>query len=164
LTMLYRVKSESLNLKSAFFHLLGDLMATIGVLLSGLAIGFGGDNWLWLDPFMSIAIAALLGFWAIRLIQETAHILMEGTPYEIDIDEVRRVVEAMDGIREMHDLHIWTLTSGFHTMTAHVVADHPDPSPSLGTQVREALYERFGLGHVTIQVEDPERPCEGPHA
>lgn len=162
--VLYRLQGESLNMRSAFVHLMGDMVSTVGVLLSGLAIAFLGAGYLWLDPAVSIGIALLLGFWAIRLIQETAHILMEGTPYEIDLDEVRRSVEGLDGIKEVHDLHVWTLTSGFHTMSAHVVADHCDPMPELGARVRTAVYDAFGLGHVTIQIEDPCNRCEGPHA
>ena len=84
---------------------------------------------------------------------------MMGTP-----DRLRSVLEEMSGIDSVHDLHVWTLTSGLHTMSVHVVADHHDPRPTIALDVRKKLAAEFGLDHVTIQVEDPRSPCEAPHA
>ncbi len=163
LLLLRRIQGESLNARSAFLHLAADLVSTLGVIAAGVAIHLGGAAFYWTDPVISAGIALLLAYWAYRLIKETGHILMEGTPGDIDPDRVRRFLEGLEGIKSVHDLHVWTLTSGLHTMSAHVVADHFDPRPEIAQNVRTRLTSQFGLGHTTIQLEDPRWPCEGPH-
>lgn len=161
LVMLHRAQGESLNIRSAFLHLVGDLASTIGVALSGILIHLYGV--LWVDPLITVAIAVLIVYWAYDLIRETSHILMEGSPREIDAEHVRRRLKDIKGVDTVHDLHVWTLTSGMNTMSAHVVADHRDPDPKLMMRVRARLLEDFGLEHVTIQLEDPEVHCGEAH-
>jgi cobalt-zinc-cadmium efflux system protein len=164
IAVLSRVQGESLNARSAFLHLVGDVASTIGVLVVGVVIHFGGMGFSWLDAVVSGLIAALLVYWAFRLIRESGHILMEGTPGEIDPESVRREIVRIEGVREVHDLHLWTLTSGLHTMSAHVVADHADPRPDIAEAVRHHIKEHFGLKHATVQLEDPRRTCADTHA
>ncbi len=163
LVALRNVQGESLNARSAFLHLLGDVMSTIGVAGAGALIHFGGTGFLWVDATVSIAIALLLGFWALRLLQDTGHILMEGTPPELDPERIRRAALEVGGVQGVHDLHVWSLTSGLHSMSAHVVADHCDPNPELVRRLRERMHRDFDLGHVTIQLEDPCNPCGEAH-
>lgn len=163
LVVLHRMQGESLNIRSAFLHLLGDAASTAGVIAAGTLIAYGGDAWLWLDPAVSVGISLLLGFWALRLIQETGHILMEGTPPELDPEAIRAMLRQIDGVDQVHDLHVWSLTSGFHSMSVHVVADHVDPKPAIAERARERLGAEFDIGHVTIQLEDPRDPCASGH-
>jgi cobalt-zinc-cadmium efflux system protein len=163
IVVLKRIQGESLNARSAFLHLLGDLVSTLGVITTGVVIHFGGAAFLWSDPVVSVGIALLLGYWALRLIRETGHILMEGTPVEVDAAQLREALVDMQGIESVHDLHVWTLTSGLHSMSVHIVADHHDPRPEIALVARRTMAREFGLEHVTIQVEDPRWPCEVPH-
>lgn len=163
LFVLHRIQGESLNARSAFLHLLGDATSTMGVIVAGVVIAVAGNGWAWLDAAVSFGIAALLGFWAIRLIQETSHILMEGTPPELDPALIRTTMESIEGVESVHDLHVWSLTSGFHSLSAHVVADHCDPHPNVASGVREMLERVYDLGHVTVQLEDPCNPCTDVH-
>ncbi len=161
--VLSRVQKESLNVRSAFLHLLGDFTSTLAVIGAGLIIRFGGARFYWTDPVVSLLIALLLGYWAYRLIRESGHILMEGTPSEVDPEAVREFLEAFDGVKSVHDLHVWTLTSGVHTMSAHIVTDHERPRAEIAHMVRAQMASHFGLDHVTVQLEDPRHPCEAPH-
>jgi cobalt-zinc-cadmium efflux system protein len=131
----------------------GDLLASIGVIVAGLIILLTG--WLYADPLVSVLIAALIGWNALRIVRETVNILLEGTPRNLELGAVRREVEAIEGVVTMHDLHVWSISSEHTALAAHlVVADQSlADSEHLMRRVEDRLCERFGIEHTTIQVE-----------
>jgi cobalt-zinc-cadmium efflux system protein len=151
--VLYPTKDRSINLKSAFLHLLADSLGSIAAISAGLAIYVKG--WYWFDPLAGavIAILIIIGSW--QLVWEAADILMEGTPKHIDLNEVARALEKYPGVEEIHDLHIWSISSGLFSMSVHVVLSDSRDRDCLTWDLEELVARRFGLEHVTIQLEGP---------
>ena len=151
LAILHRGKSESLNIHGAWLHLLTDALGSVAALIAGGVIWAYG--WQWADPAASILICLLVVYSCWDLLKEAIAILMESTPKNLDLDAVRNALIAGPGVRSVHDLHIWTITSGMVSLSAHViVADDQSPQTSLRT-LRQMLLERFDLHHTTIQIE-----------
>lgn len=146
---------ENLNIRAAFLHVASDALGSVNVLLAGLAIHLFG--WRWADPVASMVIAALIVFSAWGVLKESVHVLMEGTPGHIDVDRVRESVRAVDGVTDVHDLHVWSIGSGFVALSAHVRV-----APGVGDRVLEQIHELlirdFGIRHTTIQIERPPPP------
>lgn len=151
--LLSRAQRESLNIRGAFLHVLGDLLGSVAAIAAGSLVLWRG--WRWADPAFSILISLLIVFNAWRLVADAVNILLEGTPSHIDATTVEAAIRELPGVRDVHDLHIWTITSGRHSLTAHVVIDHPENSYRILRELRQLLVSRFGLAHTTIQVEDP---------
>ena len=149
----FREGGANLNIRAALLHAVGDLLASIGVIVAGLIILLTG--WLYADPLVSVLIAALIGWNALRIVRETVNILLEGTPRNLELGAVRREVEAIEGVVTMHDLHVWSISSEHTALAAHlVVADQSlADSEHLMRRVEDRLCERFGIEHTTIQVE-----------
>ena len=153
LRLLHASSRDDLNLRGASLHLLTDALGSIGAMVAGFcAWRFG---WIAADPVASVVIALLIVFSAWSLLRQAVDVLMEGTPPGIDVDEVRSAILAVSGVREVHDLHVWTITSGMVSLSAHVVVDAGGSRPGLLSEIREVLDHRFGIDHATIQVE----PC-----
>ena len=144
---------HDLNMKSAFVHLLGDVLATIGAVLAGIAIHFTG--WNWLDPLVSVFIGLLILVNAWGIIQETVDILMEKTPADIDMQDMITQMEAVPGVRGVHDLHVWSITQELRALSVHILTD--DISMSAGAEIQAALGEllgqRYHIAHATLQLE-----------
>jgi cobalt-zinc-cadmium efflux system protein len=169
--ILYPTKDRSINLKSAFLHLLADSLGSVAAIGAGLAIYFQG--WYWFDPLAAsvIALLIILGSW--QLVGEAADILMEATPKHIDFHEVAQALEKHPGVEEIHDLHIWSISSGIFSLSVHVVLSDSRDRDCLTGELEELLAQRFGLEHVTIQLEGPgylnpricslDRPPSEPH-
>ncbi|MGH7129715.1 MAG: cation diffusion facilitator family transporter, partial [Planctomycetaceae bacterium] len=113
-------------------------------------------EWYWFDPVASIVIGLLVIYSGWRLLAESASVLMENAPRGIDVDEVRDAIAGTSGVCGVHDLHVWTITSGLDSLSAHVVAENGQSHSRLLTTLRDLLHERFGIDHVTIQVEPEE--------
>lgn len=146
---------RSLNLRGAVLEVMGDVLGSVAVLGAALAVLTTG--WRQADPVASLAIAALIMPRALALLREAAHVLLEGTPRGVDTAEVDRVLRAVPGVRGVHDLHLWTITSGRHAVSAHLVVDearslHCGDSSVLDATAT-ALRSHFGLTHSTLQVE-----------
>jgi cobalt-zinc-cadmium efflux system protein len=153
--------SHDINIRSTFIHMLGDTLSTAAVILGGAAILFTGRNWI--DPLLSVLIAALILWSALSIVRETLNILLEGAPRGVSLAEVRRAIEGLDGVEDVHDLHVWSLGSQTHALASHVtIADIP-PSESgrILEQITSILRERFRIYHATIQFEHAE--CEVSH-
>jgi cobalt-zinc-cadmium efflux system protein len=153
-------KDESLNLKGAWLHVLTDAMGSVGAIGAGALIwGFG---WAWADPVASVLIGILVLYSSWALLRETVAVLMEGAPGHIDVDEVLDTLATVPGVASAHDLHVWTITSGMVALSAHVTAYDDVPPGPLLADIRRTLHDRFGIDHITIQVE-PEGfvGCEG---
>lgn len=151
--MLSHVDPENLNLRGAFLHVLSDLLGSIGAILAGVLIWWKG--WLWADPAISIAISVLIIYSAWRLVSNSVNVLLEGVPSHINAAAVEDAMRTVEGVRAVHDLHIWTITSDRHALTAHVVIAELSESYRILRELRNLLADKFSLTHSTIQLEDP---------
>lgn len=158
LVILHGGRSESLNMHGAWLHLLTDALGSVATLLAGGLIWLRG--WTWVDPAASILIGLLVIYSSWNLLKQAIAILMESTPAHLNVDEVRSAMAGVSGAGEVHDLHIWTITSGMVSLSAHVVLTAGSDPVELLNGLRETLHERFGIDHMTIQIEpDGEQAC-----
>jgi cobalt-zinc-cadmium efflux system protein len=148
-----RGSEHDLNLRSAFVHLMGDVLSTVGAVVAGVIIRFTG--WNWLDALVSVLIGFLILWNAWSILRESVHILMESTPADIDMDSLRRDILAVEGVRGVHDLHVWSITRSLRTLSAHLITD--DVPVSVGANIRAAVGEMlvhlYGISHATLQLE-----------
>jgi cobalt-zinc-cadmium efflux system protein len=145
--------ARDVNLRSAFLHMAGDTLSTAAVIAGGAGILLTGRNWI--DPALSLLIAALILWTSFGIVRETLNILLEGTPRGVSLTEIRSGMEAVEGVVNVHDLHVWSLGSNSSALACHVtIADIP-PSESACILVRlnYVLKERFHISHATIQFE-----------
>jgi cobalt-zinc-cadmium efflux system protein len=155
-----RGSDEDLNLRSAFVHLAGDAISTFGAILAGIGIALTG--WEWLDPLASILIGVLILWNAWGIVRESVVILLEGTPGDVDMSGMVQDILRIDGVRNVHDLHVWSITQNMRALSAHVVTD--DMPVSAGARIQasidDLLRRKYGIGHATLQLEtedcDPE--------
>ena len=145
---------ENLNLRAAFLHVLGDLLGSVGAVAAALAIIFFG--WSWADPAASIIVAVLVLISGWRVTKDAVHVLMEGTPANVDMAEIIETLRDVRGIESIHDLHIWSITSGQNALSCHAVVNKEitfTESQEL-LQIIEHEMEHKGIGHVTVQMEN----------
>jgi len=157
--VLFGQHRDSLNVRGAFFHVLTDAIGSVGAVLASIAIIVGGYRMA--DPLISIVVAVLI-MWSSRvLIRDAVDILLEGTPAHINIVNLREQLGNVEGVGSIHDLHVWTLTSGVLAMSCHVVAesDHFNRTELL-TRVNGVARQRFRIDHTTIQIEERNIPQE----
>lgn len=154
--LLSRSHDDSLNLRGAFLHVLGDLLGSVVAIAAGLLVLWRG--WVWADPLFSVVISVLIVASAWKLVASAVNILLEGTPSHINPASVEHEMRQIAGVRGIHDLHIWTITSGRHVLTAHVVIDDLKEGARILRELRVMLAERFDLAHSTIQLEDSSLP------
>ena len=153
-----RGDTHSLNMRAALIHVIGDIGASVGVVLAGVVILLTG--WLPIDPLLSIAIAVLIALGAWRIVRETVNLLMEGTPREINLAAVTAEITGTGRITGMHDLHVWALSSDEMALSVHVVVDDCPlrEAEHVVRDLEKRLCDRFAIGHTTIQVESCH-PC-----
>jgi cobalt-zinc-cadmium efflux system protein len=148
----------SMNLRSTFLHLAGDLLNSVGVLISAVLIAWTGQ--LALDPIVSFLIAATIVWSAIRLCREALHVLLEGAPGHIPVGEVSAAIARLPGVAAVHDLHVWTITSGLVALSCHIVVTCQGPQcrshDEILTEAKALLRERFAIEHTTIQFESED--------
>ena len=144
---------DDLNTRAAFLHVLGDALASVGVIAVGVILLF--VNWTWLDPLVSVLIGALILFSSGRVLKESVHILAEGMPEGMTATTIAEIMLKVPGVSQVHDLHVWTVAPGYIAMSAHVTVD--DQPLSQTTEVlstlKETLHESFEIQHTTIQFE-----------
>lgn len=146
---------HSLNLKAARMHVIGDALSSLGVVVAGVVIAVTG--WHRMDPAVAAIIAVVIIVGAVRLGREAVDVLLESTPAGIDLDAVGGAIGAIPGVVEVHDLHVWSLTTGNHALSGHVRVADPervDPDQILN-RIKRSLRDRFGIVHTTIQIESP---------
>jgi cobalt-zinc-cadmium efflux system protein len=155
------VKSGSehdLNLRSAFLHLMGDVLSTLGAVIAGVIIAF--TNWNWLDPLVSILIGALILWNAWGILRQAVHILLESTPESINVNSMVEDITRVEGVQSVHDLHVWSINESLRALSAHIVTD--DIFISAGTPIQNSINEilahKYNIQHATLQLE-----CEGCH-
>jgi cobalt-zinc-cadmium efflux system protein len=158
LAILWFLQHEhGLNARSAFLHVVADAISSVAILAGAGVMAVRPDLW-WLDPVLSIVIAALILWGAVRLVLEITEVLMESVPRHLDLAEVTRLMESADGVIAVHDLHIWTISSGLYALSAHVVvhADSVGRNDAILTAVKGALRRACGIDHTTIQIESAD--------
>nr|WP_296402967.1 cation diffusion facilitator family transporter [Psychrobacter sp.] len=151
-------ETQNLNMHSAYLHVLGDLLGSVAAIIAALSMMWMG--WWWADPIASVVVAILILISGFRVVKASTHILMEGTPEEISLDEVKQTIESHEHIITVHDLHVWSITSGVHALSCHVVVDGDMciiQASELIHDIEHSL-EKLGINHTTIQVESIEHP------
>lgn len=146
-------RAENLNIRGAWLHVLTDALGSVGAIAAGVLIWAFG--WEWADPVASVLIALLVLYSAWSLVKESVGVLMESAPARIDVDEVRTSLMQVQGVIDVHDLHVWTITSGMDAISAHVVTEEGHGDPQLLRQLQNVLATDFQLLHATLQLEPP---------
>ncbi|MDZ7827534.1 MAG: cation diffusion facilitator family transporter [Gammaproteobacteria bacterium] len=153
--------ADHVNVRGALVHVMGDLLGSVAAIIAAVVILAGG--WTGIDPLLSMVVAALVLRSALSLLRQTAHILLEGTPEEIDAESLgSELARRVRGVRDVHHVHIWSLSSGRNLATMHVRVNEDHEKASILRAIKSLLRERFGLEHTTVQI-CPE-PCPDEHA
>ncbi len=144
---------DDLNTRSAFLHVLGDALASIGVITVGVTLLF--VDWPWLDPLVSVLIGLLILVSSGRVLRESIHILAEGMPEGLTADQVAAAMRSVPGVKEVHDLHVWTVAPGYIALSAHVMTDDQAISQAntIMASIKDILHDQFEIHHTTIQFE-----------
>lgn len=153
--MLHRAHDTNLNLRGVFLHVLSDALGSVGAIIAGALILW--TKWYWADPVTSIVIGFLILFSSFSLVRESVDILMQATPRHLNLAEVQQTLESVTGVARVHDLHVWTLTSGLFTLTAHIVVNGAHDPHALLNALEQVIQERFSIDHTTIQLEPQDR-------
>ena len=151
-------RKGDLNIRGAFLHMASDAVVSAGVVVAGLVILLTG--WSWLDPLVSLAIVAVLFFATWGLLRDSIGMSLQAAPPGLDVAKVGDFLRSCDGVQALHDLHVWPMSTTETALTAHLVTPGGYPGDAFTTTVAAALKEKFGIGHVTLQIEtDPGSPC-----
>jgi cobalt-zinc-cadmium efflux system protein len=158
LLILHTGRGDSLNMRGAWLHVLTDALGSLQAIIAGGLIWAYG--WHWIDPVASVLIGLLVIYSSWSLITQSVAVLMEGAPGHIDVDAVRNALLEVPSVTHVHDLHVWTITSGFVALSAHVTSPDVTKHATVLAAARSILGERFSIRHTTIQI-DREPECEG---
>ncbi|WP_223608893.1 cation diffusion facilitator family transporter [Chryseobacterium sp. OSA05B] len=151
--MILRKDSEgSLNMKGAYFEVLSDMLTSIGVMIAGVIMLTTG--WYYADPIISALIGLLIFPRTWRLLKEAVNVLLEGTPKDVDIHKLRQSLEEVPGVKEVHDLHVWSLTSSVNAMSVHIIRDNRTAQNPLLKTLTEVTTGNFKIIHTTFQIEE----------
>lgn len=142
---------HNLNIRGAFLHVIGDALGSVGAIAAGIIMMYTG--WYYADPLISVIIGILVLLSSWRLLNETIHVLLEGTPRHINLENVKASMVNVIGVKQIHDLHVWTVSSGFISMSGHVVIEHEKNGPTILQELESLLRNKFDLKHTTIQLE-----------
>jgi cobalt-zinc-cadmium efflux system protein len=156
LAILHKGHGESLNVHGAYLHVLGDLLGSVGAVTAGIIVLATG--WTLADPIVSVVIAMLIVIGAWRLVRESVDILLEATPRHISLGDVTDAIAGVEGVCEVHDLHVWTVTSGVVAMSGHAVVLDPHQNQAVLETVQRRLQD-LCINHVTLQIENRETGC-----
>lgn len=145
--------THSMNVRGAFLHVLGDALSSVGVLLGAGLMALTG--WFIVDPLISLLISVVIVYGAVRLVRDAVDVLLEAVPSHVDVSTVKELLLKVQGVREVHDLHVWTISSGMYALSAHLVVHDPRVSnnDTILSAVKHELNDRFGINHTTIQIE-----------
>jgi cobalt-zinc-cadmium efflux system protein len=159
--VLQRSSKGSLNIRAAFWHIIGDTLSSVGVIIAGIIIIFTG--WTVVDPILACVIGVVILWGAFRIVKEATDVLLESVPAGIDLQAVEDAMKTIEGVVESHDVHIWTITSGIYALSAHVRVDDLMVSQSneLIVSINEILEKKFNITHATLQLECDACSSEG---
>ena len=155
-------RHESLNVRGAWLHVMSDALGSVGAIASGALIYFFG--WQWADPAASIAIAGLVLASSWMLIRDAVDVLMEAAPRGIDPDEILASLCTLGEVKNVHDLHVWSLDGGQVALSCHIVVQQNESNTPLLSRIYRLLGERYGIGHATVQFEPPDFSGENPRS
>lgn len=144
---------DNLNVRSAYLHILGDALGSVGAIVAGLLMLL--FSWYIADPIISVVVALLILKSAWGVIVSTVHILMEGAPSSVEPAQVKEALLAIEGVRDVHDMHVWTITSGMDSLSCHILAGEDAVEQHVLQAAITVLAERFGIEHATVQIEKP---------
>ena len=153
--LLHSGSRSSLNVRGAYNEVLADAVSSVGVIVGAAVMTLTG--WYWVDPLVAVLIAIFILPRTLTLLREAVQVLLEGTPRDVDIAAVRGAMEAVDGVKTVHDLHVWTLTSGVHALSAHAILQDGAAHGEVLAALRHRVTHGFPISHVTVQIE--ERCC-----
>lgn len=148
----------NLNIQGAFLHVLGDILSTIGVLISGLLMIF--FNWMYADPIISLIVSLIILFTGFRISKNAIHILMEGKPASVSLARIEEQLLTLPHVQAVHDLHVWSITSDFPAFSGHLVVDAKTNRDELLRKTANLLQEEFNISHATIQIEGTSWACK----
>jgi cobalt-zinc-cadmium efflux system protein len=152
--LLHGEHEVDLNMRGAWLHIMGDALGSVGAIAAGLLMTL--YNWYAADPLFSVVISLLIIWSSWHLIRESINVLLEGTPSHINLAAVEEAILRTGGVEDVHDLHVWTITSGREALSAHVIHGQTISPPELLKELRTKLHDRFGVDHLTIQMETPD--------
>ncbi|SES99594.1 cation diffusion facilitator family transporter [Stigmatella erecta] len=146
-------RTHSMNVRGAFLHVLGDALSSVGVLVGAGIMALTG--WYVVDPLISILISVVIVVGAIRLVRDAVDVLLEAVPAHVDLEAVKTLLMQVRGVSAVHDLHVWTISSGLYALSAHLVVADPRVcnNDEILSSVKHELFDRFGIDHTTIQIE-----------
>jgi cobalt-zinc-cadmium efflux system protein len=154
-------KEENLNVRSAFLHVIGDMLGSVGAIIAALLMIFFG--WGIADPIASVIVAILILISGWRVMKESFHILMEGTPANLEMDIVKSSLLKIPAVKEVHDMHIWSITSGMPMLSCHIVIEGEGVHDTILHRAQTILHDEFEIEHSTIQIEKIEHGCPNHH-
>ncbi|MCW5961104.1 MAG: cation transporter [Pyrinomonadaceae bacterium] len=159
--LLHGDHQHDLNMRGAWLHVIGDALGSVAAIVAGiLIVAFG---WVWADAVTSVVISIIIIFGAWNLIKESVNVLLEGTPSHINIAAIEQAILKHENVRNVHDLHVWTITSGIEALSVHIVHHEEAEQTQLMRKIRKNLHDEFGIDHLTIQMETPEDEKESLH-
>ncbi|WNG37390.1 cation transporter [Archangium minus] len=146
-------QTHSMNVRGAFLHVLGDALSSVGVLVGAAVMWLTG--WYVIDPIISVVISVVIVVGALRLVRDAVDVLLEAVPSHVDMSVVKELLLKVQGVRDVHDLHVWTIASGMYALSAHLVVADPMVcnNDEILSAVKHELFDRFGIDHTTIQIE-----------
>jgi cobalt-zinc-cadmium efflux system protein len=158
---LRREQRDNLNVRSAFWHVLGDALASVGVIIGGLIIMTSG--WFVVDPIISMLIGGIIILSAWRILKEGLKVILEATPYQVDVMEMISALKEIPGVRDIHDVHVWSISAELHAMSGHVLIDDIPISQAaqIRQQLEDILRQKFDIEHTALQMECQDCGCDG---
>jgi cobalt-zinc-cadmium efflux system protein len=146
-------RSHSMNVRGAFLHVLGDTLSSVGVLVGAGVMWLTG--WYVVDPLISVLISVVIVVGALRLVKDAVDVLLEAVPSHVDLSVVKELLLKVQGVTDVHDLHVWTIANGMYALSAHLVVRDPMVcnNDDILSAAKHELYDRFGIDHTTIQIE-----------
>ena len=151
--LLHSSAGHNLNLRGAYLHVIGDLIGSVGAILAAILIITTGL--MIADPIISVIVGMLVLYSSWKLVRESVDVLLESVPAHIDLLAVRKTIDEIPGVDQVHDLHVWTVTSGLICMSGHAVVQNPEQNQRVLQDIHSALRDRFGISHITVQLERP---------
>jgi cobalt-zinc-cadmium efflux system protein len=145
-------EEKNLNVQSALWHFFGDLLSSVGVIISSILIYFTSKYWF--DPLISIVIGGIIFIGGAKIIRESYLILMESVPEQFDLDEIRRDIAHVEGVEDVHEMHLWAISTDHYSLTAHVFIDNKIQPFCIILAINETLKSKYGIEHSTIQMEE----------
>lgn len=152
-----RGRKGDINIRGAYLHMVADAAVSAGVVLAGIGIWMTGFGWV--DPLVSLAIAALIFWQTWGLLRETVEMSLAAVPRALDYDKVNEALAGLSGVTQVHDLHIWPMSTTEPVLTAHLLMPAGHPGDAFLASAQDMLHSQFGIGHATLQVETGEAPC-----